>query len=123
MLSLFAQVRAFAPACTLRFLEMQDDHRRFPACLLHVFQVCRAIKEDTPLATISSTLENTRGERRFFSAMAAAIVVMALAGFARTYFLRPLLPVLEPAPMALTPLIHLHGLLFTGWVLLLLAQG
>ena len=74
------------------------------------------------MATISSTLENTRGERRFFSAMAAAIVVTALAGFARTYFLRPLLPVLAPAPMALTPLIHLHGLLFTGWVLLLWAQ-
>jgi hypothetical protein len=54
--------------------------------------------------------------------MAAAIVVTALAGFARTYFLRPLLPVLAPAPMALTPLIHVHGLLFTGWVLLLLVQ-
>jgi len=74
------------------------------------------------LATISTTLENTRGERRFFSAMAVAIVVTALAGFARTYFLRPLLPVPTPAPMALTPLIHLHGLLFTGWVLLLLVQ-
>ena len=74
------------------------------------------------MATISSTLENTRGERRFFSVMAAAIVVTALAGFARTYFLRPLLPVLTPAPLALTPLIHLHGLLFTGWVLLLLVQ-
>jgi hypothetical protein len=54
--------------------------------------------------------------------MAATIVVTALAGFARTYFLRPLLPVLSPAPLALTPLIHLHGLLFTGWVLLLLVQ-
>lgn len=69
------------------------------------------VEEDRPLATISSTLENTCGERRFFSAMAVAIVVTALAGFARTYFLRPLLPVLTPAPMALTPLIHLHGLL------------
>lgn len=75
------------------------------------------------MATISSTLENTRGERRFFSAMAVAIVVTALAGFARTYFLRPLLPVLAPAPLALTPLIHVHGLLFTGWVLLLLVQA
>lgn len=74
------------------------------------------------MATISSTLENRRGEHRFFSAMAGAIVVTALAGFARTYFLRPVLPTLSPAPLALTPLIHLHGLLFTGWVLLLLVQ-
>jgi hypothetical protein len=74
------------------------------------------------LATISLTTENQRGERRFFSAMAALIVVTALAGFARTYFLRPVLPVLSPPPLALTPLIHLHGLLFTGWVLLLLVQ-
>lgn len=54
--------------------------------------------------------------------MAAAIVVTALAGFARTYFLRPFLPA-STQPLALTPLIHLHALLFTGWVLLLLAQG
>jgi hypothetical protein len=75
------------------------------------------------LATIRLTPESRRGEHRFFSAMAAAIVVTALAGFARTYFLRPLLPALTPPAMALTPLIHLHGLLFTGWVLLLLAQA
>ena len=65
---------------------------------------------------------NRRGEHRFFSTMAAAIVLTALAGFARTYFLRPLLPAPAPPPRELTPLIHLHGLLFTGWVLLLLAQ-
>lgn len=74
------------------------------------------------MATISLTTENRRGEHRFFSVMAAVIVVTALAGFARTYFLRPFLPALTPQPLALTPLIHLHGLLFTGWVLLLLAQ-
>jgi hypothetical protein len=73
------------------------------------------------LATISLTPENRRGEHRFFSGIAMAIVT-ALAGFGRTYFLRPLLPALTPPPMALTPLIHLHGLLFTGWVLLLLIQ-
>jgi len=83
---------------------------------------CRTVEEDRSLATISSTLENPRGERRFFSVMAPAIVVTALAGFARTYFLRPLLPMLAPASLALTPLIHLPGLLFTGWVLLLLVQ-
>jgi hypothetical protein len=66
--------------------------------------------------------DNRRGEHTFFSAMAAAIVFTALAGFARTYFLRPLLPAPTPSPSGLTPLIHLHGVLFTGWVLLLFAQ-
>lgn len=63
-----------------------------------------------------------RSERKFFSAMAAAIIFTAVAGFARTYFLRPLLPVPVPAPAALTPLIHVHGVLFTSWVLLFFVQ-
>ena len=63
-----------------------------------------------------------RAERNFFSGMAVAIIFIALAGFARTYFLRLVLPPLTPALRELTPLIHLHGLLFTGWVMLLLVQ-
>ena len=67
--------------------------------------------------------DSRRSERSFFSGMAAAIILIALAGFARTYFLRPVLPPLMPVPPALTPLIHLHGVLFTGWVLLLFVQA
>ena len=63
-----------------------------------------------------------RSERRFFSGMAVAIIVIALAGFARTYFLRPVFPAPTPALPSLSPLIHLHGMLFTGWVLLFLLQ-
>jgi hypothetical protein len=55
--------------------------------------------------------------------MAASILIAVLVGFARTYFLRPVLPVPTPAPPGLTPLIHLHGLLFTGWGVLLLVQA
>lgn len=61
-------------------------------------------------------------ERTFFSGMALGILVLALAGFARTYFLRPLLPAPTPALPALTPLIHLHGALFSAWVLFFLLQ-
>ena len=66
--------------------------------------------------------EVRRAERRFFTGMAVGILVLALAGFARTYFLRPVLA--DPAPPlpALPPLIHLHGLLFTAWVVLFLGQ-
>ena len=60
---------------------------------------------------------NKRRERVFYTGMAAAIAVTVFAGFARTYFLRPYF---EPRP--LMPLLHLHGVVFTSWVLLFLAQ-
>lgn len=58
-----------------------------------------------------------RMERRFFSALAIFIAVAIALGFARTYFLRPLF-----LPASLTPLVHLHGLVFTLWVILLVVQ-
>ena len=75
------------------------------------------------MAIDGSAPDNRRSERKFFSGMAVAILLTALAGFARTYYLRPFLPVPAPAPPGLTPLIHLHGLLFTGWVVLLFVQA
>jgi len=74
------------------------------------------------MATDEAVFDPRRAERRFFTGMALAIVLTAIAGFARTYFLLPVLPHPTPPPRALTPLIHLHGALFTGWVLLLLVQ-
>jgi hypothetical protein len=76
----------------------------------------------TAMATIASMPDNRRAERNFFSGMAVAILLVALAGFARSYYLRSFFPVPASDP-GLTPLIHLHGILFTGWLLLLLAQA
>lgn len=59
----------------------------------------------------------SRRERLFYVGMAVAIVATAFAGFARTYYLRWH----YDAP-PLMPLLHLHGLVFTSWLLLLLAQ-
>jgi len=75
------------------------------------------------MATDGSAPGSPHAERTFFSSMAAAILFAVLAGFARTYFLRTVLPAPTPAPPGLTPLIHLHGLLFTGWALLLFVQA
>jgi len=75
------------------------------------------------MATDGSVPSGQRSERAFFSAMAAAILFAVVVGFARTYFLRPVLPVPTPAPLGLTPLVHLHGLLFTGWAALLFVQA
>jgi hypothetical protein len=49
--------------------------------------------------------------------MAAACLVVAFAGFAPTYWLQ-----LAPGTFIGTPLLHLHGLLFSAWPLYLLLQ-
>lgn len=58
-----------------------------------------------------------RRERIFHTGMAAAFLVLVFAGFAPTYYLRPYF---NPAP--LQPLLHLHGVVFSAWIVLLLVQ-
>jgi len=57
-------------------------------------------------------------ERRFFAGMAVAVALSVFAGFAPTYFLKKLY-----GTPALSPLVHLHGLVFTSWILLLVVQA
>src|SRR5262249_52895350 len=49
--------------------------------------------------------------------MTVAFLVVVFAGFARTYFLRPHF---NSSPLPL--LLHVHGFVFTSWVVLLFAQ-
>jgi hypothetical protein len=56
-------------------------------------------------------------DRLFFGGMALAIALTIFAGFARTYYLKDLF-----GSPALSPLVHLHGLLFTCWILLFAVQ-
>src|SRR5260370_16266546 len=56
-------------------------------------------------------------DRFFYTAMAVVAASLVFTGFARTYYLRHLF---TNAP--LKPLLHLHGFLFTSWLVLLLAQ-
>jgi hypothetical protein len=60
---------------------------------------------------------NKRRERLFYTGMAVAVMITVFAGFARTYYLRPYF-----GTPALTPLLHLHGIVFTSWIVLFLAQ-
>jgi hypothetical protein len=63
-------------------------------------------------------------DRLFYGGMAAALALTVFAGFARTYYLR----LLDDGPKAtltggpFTTLVHLHGALFTSWVLLFIVQ-
>ncbi len=56
--------------------------------------------------------------RRFHTGMAIAFLVTAVAGFGPSYYRKGV-----AAASTLTPLVHVHALLFTGWLLLLLTQS
>jgi hypothetical protein len=60
---------------------------------------------------------HARRERLFFSGMAVAFAVVAFAGFGPSYYLKTLSD-RPPLPW----LVHLHGALFSAWILLLLVQ-
>jgi hypothetical protein len=58
-----------------------------------------------------------RRTRRFYVAMALAFALTVFAGFSRTYFLK-----LHYGTPALSVLLHVHGVVFSAWVLLFAAQ-
>lgn len=68
--------------------------------------------------TVHTGLAVARGRRRFYAGLALAIAITVFAGFAPTYYLRSYY-----ASEPLAGLLHLHGVVFTGWVLLFLAQS
>lgn len=74
------------------------------------------------MATVaSSPAERQSSERRFYSRMAILLVVVMVIGFAPSFFLRGI--VYSPRPNPTLPLaVMLHGLLFTSWMLLVVAQ-
>jgi hypothetical protein len=55
--------------------------------------------------------------RRFYVGVAVAIAITVFAGFSRSYFLKAYYGTPE-----LSLLLHVHGFVFTSWVLLFLAQ-
>ncbi len=58
-----------------------------------------------------------RSEHTFYTGMSLLIAAVVFAGFARTYFLRSYFH-----PESLPLLVELHGLVFTAWILLFIAQ-
>jgi len=59
-----------------------------------------------------------REGRLFHTGMAVALLITAVAGFGPTYFFKPV----HPSP-ALSPLLHVHGMVFTAWLVLLIVQS
>jgi hypothetical protein len=68
--------------------------------------------------TTNLSIAGTRqGTRRFYVGMAIAVLITVFVGFSRSYFLKAYYGTPE-----LSLLVHIHGLVFTSWVLLFLAQ-
>ena len=68
--------------------------------------------------TTNLSIAGTRqGTRRFYVGMAIAVLITVFLGFSHSYFLKAYY-----GTPALSLLLHIHGLVFSSWVLLFLAQ-
>ncbi|PYS62707.1 MAG: hypothetical protein DMF74_12360 [Acidobacteria bacterium] len=67
--------------------------------------------------TVSTQRQSKSRERLFYIGMVVAIVITVFAGFSRTFFLRPYF---QTQP--LIPLLILHGVVFSSWIVLLVTQ-
>jgi uncharacterized membrane protein YozB (DUF420 family) len=65
--------------------------------------------------------DRRQSERLFFTLMGAAVAVTVFAGFARSYYLSHWLTPPARTP-EITPLLHIHALVFTLWILLQVVQ-
>jgi hypothetical protein len=61
-------------------------------------------------------------ERRFHVGFATALAAAVFLGFSRTFFLRPWFPEWAQAHGAPETFFYVHGVVFAGWFLLLIAQ-
>jgi hypothetical protein len=66
---------------------------------------------------IGTQRQSKTRERVFFTGMTIAIVITVFAGFSRTFYLRPYF---QTQP--LIPLLILHGMVFSSWIVLFITQ-
>ena len=83
-----------------------------------------AIPAPQPLPVSPRVVPVGTKDRIFYGAMAIALAITVFAGFAPTYYghLVRSRPMLTFSGNPFTGLIHVHGLLFTAWVILFVAQ-
>ncbi len=70
-----------------------------------------------PASTASPRSLESQG-RLFHTGMAVALLLTTVVGFGPTYFFKPI----HPSP-PLSPLLHVHGMVFTAWLVLLIVQS
>src|SRR3954470_23448155 len=69
------------------------------------------------MAVSAAAVRTGRRTRRFYVGMAIAMAITVFVGFSRSYFLKGWYGTPE-----LSRLLHLHGAVFTTWVLFFVAQ-
>ncbi|MBO9546449.1 hypothetical protein [Caulobacter sp.] len=76
---------------------------------------------DIAISPRTASERKLSGERVFFTALAASMLLAVLIGFGRTYYFRAFLP---PQPAVLPPsaLVHVHAALFSAWIVLFMVQ-
>lgn len=67
---------------------------------------------------MNATPAAARINRRFYTGFVVCAFLIIFAGFARTFYLRPVFQT-----KGLVPLLHLHGFLFTAWFVLFFVQA
>ena len=73
------------------------------------------------MATTALQPTGLKAERRFYLSMGFATLAVVVIGFTPSFYLRGVVPPYEPF-LALTPLVILHGSLFSAWILFFLSQ-
>lgn len=75
------------------------------------------------MATLASTpIDRNAAERRFYTRMALVLVALVFIGFAPSFYLRNVVPAFPRPNPSLPPAVLLHGVVFTLWMALLVAQ-
>jgi|SRR5579862_2237508 len=75
------------------------------------------------MATIvAPAADRNASERKFYSRMALFLVLLVLLGFGPSFYLRGIVPPYPRPNPSLTPLVILHGSVFTLWMALIVAQ-
>lgn len=75
------------------------------------------------MATLAAPpADRQKAERRFYSGMALFLVALMFVGFAPSFFLRDMVPAFPRPNPTLPPSVIMHGLLFTLWMFVFVAQ-
>ena len=73
------------------------------------------------MATIASPGARIRSDRLFYTTMGLVIAVTTFWGFSASFYLSAWLPA-PPTTPEWTPLLYLHGAVFSGWMVLMVVQ-
>jgi hypothetical protein len=75
------------------------------------------------MATVAvSAADRKTSERKFYSRMALFLVALVLLGFGPSFYLKGIVPSYPRPNPTLPPAVILHGLVFTAWMALIVAQ-